>query len=241
LKRLADLCGFAFLEKVMGNSYKIITTAPHSDIFPVVKSVDFANAHKDDPIRFYSYPLLGRLYRRRVEYCLDLCQGGEAILEVGFGSGATFPLLAAKYNKIYGVDLDSDIKTVEKLHTTNGLAVELQNGNVCAMPYDDGVFDTVLLISILEHLQPEQLQKAMQEIRRVLKPGGNLVYGVPIERPMMVFAFKLLGYNIGEYHFSTEKDIASAAEEVLGAGTVFQMLATPGMLGPVYEVGLFIK
>ena len=39
-----------------------------------------------------------------------------------------------------------------------------------------------------------------------------MVYGVPIERPLMVFAFKLLGYDIRKHHFSTEKDIERAAE-----------------------------
>ena len=33
--------------------------------------------HGHDPVRYYYWPLLGRLYRRRVESCLAECAGGE--------------------------------------------------------------------------------------------------------------------------------------------------------------------
>lgn len=77
----------------------------------------------------------------------------------------------------------------------------LQNGNVLNMPYEDGYFDTVLLISILEHLKPEEQSQAFAEIKRVLKPGGQVVYGVPVERPLMVFLFRMLGHDIRQGTF----------------------------------------
>lgn len=47
------------------------------------------------------------------------------------------------------------------------------------MPFDDGAFDVVLGLHILEHI-PED-QKAMSEILRVLRPGGWAVLQVPID------------------------------------------------------------
>ena len=47
-------------------------------------------------------------------------------------------------------------------------------------------------ISILEHLRPDEQDAAFREIRRVLRPGGQVVYGVPIERRLMVFMFRLM-------------------------------------------------
>jgi ubiquinone/menaquinone biosynthesis C-methylase UbiE len=122
-----------------------------------------------------------------------------------------------------------------------GIETHLQNGNVLSMPYEDDFFDTVLLISILEHLKPTEQSQAFGEIRRVLKPSGQVVYGVPIERQLMVFIFRLMGVNIREHHFSTEKQVCSAAESVLHKVRVIQMQSPLSLLGPVYEVGHFIK
>src|SRR6185295_17012104 len=116
---------------------------------------------------------------------------------------------------------------------------ELCNGSVLEMPYADESFDTVLLISILEHLQPTQQERAFSEIRRVLKPGGQVVYGVPIERPLMVFLFRVLGQNIREHHFSTERQVAEAAGKLFEKIRITQLRG--GAAGAVYEVGHFRK
>ena len=109
------------------------------------------------------------------------------------------------------------------------------------MPYPDNQFDTVLLISILEHLKPDDQPRAFAEIQRVLKPGGQVVYGVPIERPLMVFMFRRLGYDIRQHHFSTEKDVSGAAGRLMQKVRVVQMRSTPSVFGAVYEVGHFVK
>ena len=194
-----------------------------------------------DPLRYYFVPILGSMYRRRVELCLEECRGGGAVLEVGFGSGLTFLNLSRKYRRIYGLDLTSAVGEVGALFRRHGVETELVNGSVLDMPYADNEFATVLLISILEHLQPTDLPRAFAEIRRVLDEGGQVVYGVPIERPFMVFMFRLLGYDIRRYHISTEQDVREAAGDLLDEVRVLRMNATPSIFGEVYEVGHFRK
>jgi predicted SAM-dependent methyltransferase len=97
------------------------------------------------------------------------------------------------------------------------------------------------LISILEHLKPEELDHAFSEINRVLKPGGQIVYGVPVERPFMVAMFALLGYNIREHHFSTEKDVLTAATKYFKQVRLTPMKSVPSFFGEVYEIGHFVK
>ena len=60
-----------------------------------------------DPLRFYFVPVLGSLYRRRVELCLTECRPGERVLEVGFGSGVALPTLAEIYPEVHGIDLEA--------------------------------------------------------------------------------------------------------------------------------------
>jgi ubiquinone/menaquinone biosynthesis C-methylase UbiE len=173
--------------------------------------------------------------------CLAELTGGERVLEVGFGTGLTFLNLREQYRQIAGIDLTTDIAAVAALWKRHGLEADLRNGDVLALPYADDTFDSVLLISILEHLKPEQQPQAMAEIRRVLKPGGQLVYGVPVERPLMVFMFRVLGYNIREHHFSTEQHVRAAAAAAMKEVRIRQLHGTPKFTGAVYEVGHFVK
>jgi SAM-dependent methyltransferase len=201
----------------------------------------YQGVNGDDPIRFYYWPVFGRMYRRRVEWCLRECAGGERVLEIGFGSGLTFLNLSQMYRHIFGLDLTADVKRVSEVFAAQGIATDLRQGNVLDMPYPDGHFDTVLLISILEHLKPQEQMSAFAEIRRVLRPGGQVVYGVPIERRFMVWMFRLLGYNIRLHHFSTHEQVREAAGAVLKEVRVVGMPSFPRGLGDVYQIGHFVK
>ena len=192
-----------------------------------------------DPIRFYYWPVLGRLYRRRVELCLHECRGGERVLEVGFGSGVTFPTLSHRYREIWGLDLGAPVDEIMESFRGMGIETHLKNGSVLDTKYPDGWFDTVLLVSILEHLKPTEQRRAFSELKRILKPGGQIVYGVPVERGLMVFTFRMMGIDIREHHFSTEVDVANVAASVLSAVSRRQ-LSFP-VLGAVYEVGHYVK
>ena len=180
----------------------------------------YVGVNREDPIRFYHWPVIGPMYRRRIELCLAECRSGQRVLEVGFGSGVTFPNLHDLYPEIYGLDLTASVAEVKAMFAALQIETDLRNGDVLQMPFADDFFDTVLLISILEHLKPDRQIAAFQEIRRVLKPGGQVVYGVPIERSLMVFMFRLLGTNIREQHFSTEQDVLQAARAVFHTGSV---------------------
>lgn len=204
-----------------------------------------ANAYKGvnqyDPIKYYYWPIFGHMYRSRVELALGECTGGERVLEVGFGTGLAFPNLHDIYKEIHGIDLTADIDAVKSVFEPMGISLFLEKGDVLKMPYEDNFFDTVLLVSILEHLKPLELEQAFVEVRRVLKPGGQMVYGTPVEKPFMVFMFRMLGHNIRDEHFSTEKEIATAAHKAFSRGKVIQMKSTPPIAGAVYTVGNFIK
>ncbi len=194
-----------------------------------------------DPIKYYYWPIFGGMYRRRVELALGECTGGERVLEIGFGTGLAFPNLHELYKEIHGLDLTADIDAVKSVFEPMGIPLFLEKGDVLNMPYPDDEFDTVLLISILEHLKPKELEQAFNEVKRVLKPGGQMVYGTPVEKPFMVFMFRLLGHDIRDEHFSTEKEIAAAAHKAFSKGHVLEMKSAPPIAGTVYTVGNFIK
>ncbi|HET7333269.1 class I SAM-dependent methyltransferase [Dyella sp.] len=54
--------------------------------------------------------------------------------------------------------------------------------NGASLPFVESIFDTVLLLEVLEHVSdPEDV---LSEIRRVLKPGGKLLLSVPFLYPL---------------------------------------------------------
>jgi SAM-dependent methyltransferase len=54
-------------------------------------------------------------------------------------------------------------------------------GDATAIPFPDGSFDTVIAAEVLEHLPADQ--KAMNEIARILRPGGKAAVTVPAWLP----------------------------------------------------------
>ncbi|HSS38013.1 MAG TPA: class I SAM-dependent methyltransferase, partial [Polyangia bacterium] len=59
-----------------------------------------------DPLPYYYHPLVGWLYRHRLQMGLDfLPAGGRRVLEVGVGSGVLVPTLTKHYAEYTGTDL----------------------------------------------------------------------------------------------------------------------------------------
>lgn len=200
---------------------------------------EYRGVNAADPLRFYYWPILGAFYRRRVEMCLSQCRGGSRVLEIGFGSGLSFLNLKEGYQEIHGVDLTVRAREVAEVFRPHGITPALLQGSVLQLPYKTGAFDTVLLISILEHLQPAEQDLAFSEITRVLRQGGEVIVGVPVERGVMRLLFRLMGVNIRQHHFSTDREVLASARRHL-AERQLESLSAPA-LGDLYLVGAFVK
>src|SRR5947209_13980838 len=64
-----------------------------------------------DPIRYYTRPGIGWIFRRRIEMGLDMIPPlppGARALEVGYAAGIVLYNLAARVSELHGVDLDAD-------------------------------------------------------------------------------------------------------------------------------------
>jgi ubiquinone/menaquinone biosynthesis C-methylase UbiE len=123
-----------------------MTQAPVVPKLKLLPYRQYVGVNRDDPIRFYRWPIIGALYRRRIELCLVECRGGGRVLEVGFGSGVTFLNLHDLYPEIHGLDLTASVEAVTAVFAARQIKTDLRNGDVLNMPYADDYFDTVLLI-----------------------------------------------------------------------------------------------
>jgi SAM-dependent methyltransferase len=97
------------------------------------------------------------------------------ILDVGCGTGTMLSHLGV-YGKAEGVDIDEE--AVGYCHERGLLDVRL--GAAENLPFDDGTFDLVTALDVVEHLDDDLA--ALREIGRVLRPGGYLLVTVPAHR-----------------------------------------------------------
>jgi ubiquinone/menaquinone biosynthesis C-methylase UbiE len=99
---------------------------------------------------------------------------GKRILEVGCGPGVDLVHLAATGARVTAVDLTPEAVSLARRHLeVRGLDATVQEANAERLPFDEGTFDVVYSHGVLHHTV--DTQRAIDEVRRVLKPGGEAV------------------------------------------------------------------
>lgn len=97
---------------------------------------------------------------------------GAAVLEVAPGPGYLAIELAKRGFSVTGVEISADFVEIEKHNAGEaGVNVDFRQGNASAMPLPDSAFDFVICSAAFKNFR-EPL-KAMQEMYRVLRPGGT--------------------------------------------------------------------
>jgi ubiquinone/menaquinone biosynthesis C-methylase UbiE len=129
------------------------------------------------------YDLMARIGMRerhikgRVIEQAQLVAGGR-MLDLGCGTG-TLVLMAWRRHPdatVIGLDGDPTILAIARRKARQaGIPAQLDEGMAYALPYEDGSFDAVVSTLTFHHLTPDQQQRALSEVQRVLRPGARLV------------------------------------------------------------------
>jgi SAM-dependent methyltransferase len=113
----------------------------------------------------------------RLNYLARYLRSGQRILNVGIGGAVLERCAKNKGVDIYS--LDPDWKSLSN-YTADNIS-HLAAGRLEGIPFADNTFDAVVVSEVLEHLTPEVMYRALQEIRRVLIPGGQIIGTVPCD------------------------------------------------------------
>lgn len=109
-------------------------------------------------------------------------QDGWTMLDIGCGGGATLKRLLkrSKDGKVYGIDIseESVIKACKVNADVLDKQVFVQQGSAEKLPYENGMFDLVTAVETV-YFWPN-LPSCLQEVRRVLKPGGKFAIMVEV-------------------------------------------------------------
>lgn len=100
---------------------------------------------------------------------------GNIILDVGVGNGVSsaYLLQQKKPSSISGIDISYDAIAQAKKKQSNA-KIDFKTMDVHALMFDSETFD--LVTAFQTHFHWEDLNKALHEIHRVLKPNGVIVF-----------------------------------------------------------------
>lgn len=93
---------------------------------------------------------------------------GKDILECGCGTGLILERLASFANKAAGIDLSPGM-----LELARGRGLDVREGSVTELPFDDASFDVTCSFKVLAHVP--DIGRALSEMARVTRPGGVIL------------------------------------------------------------------
>ncbi|MCF6284506.1 MAG: class I SAM-dependent methyltransferase [Candidatus Hydrogenedentes bacterium] len=100
---------------------------------------------------------------------------GQHALDVGCGTASFLAHASATYPECDFTGLDGDPKILERARTkigNTGANVVFEEGMSYALPFDENHFDIVFSTLMFHHLTKSDKRRSLEEIHRVLRPGG---------------------------------------------------------------------
>jgi SAM-dependent methyltransferase len=130
----------------------------------------YANAYVDGS--FFSY-----YFSKRLDIVLDSLQNYDCarILDVGCGPGMMAEYSIKRGFEFFGIDISKKMidECISKFGHAN--SVHFSVGKLQSLEFKNSFFDVVLCMGALEYVNEDEIENAISEMMRVLKPGGLLL------------------------------------------------------------------
>lgn len=140
-----------------------------SDPFDAGKIIDWGKT-SDDYGRFRPGPPDSFYDRLKA---LDVGLAGQAILDLGTGTGVLARRFAGQGSKVWGIDISpGQIAMAQHLAQKEQLTIDFRVSGAEKTPFDDAMFDAITANQCWLYFRREE---AIAEVKRLLKPGGVLV------------------------------------------------------------------
>jgi ubiquinone/menaquinone biosynthesis C-methylase UbiE len=95
--------------------------------------------------------------------------GDSDVLEVGCGTG----VMAERISALPGVTLVAIDQSDDAVEVAEQRGIDARWADICYLPFEDDTFDVVYAGAMLHEVR--DIERAVAEVRRVLRPGGTLV------------------------------------------------------------------
>ena len=118
----------------------------------------------------------------RLRFLAEKCKRGSRVLNIGVGSGDLERFLQRRGVEFYS--LDPSAESIERLRAELKVGDRARQGYGQNIPFEPDTFDKVIMTEVLEHLVTGTLHETLDEVRRVLKPGGEFTGTVPFREEL---------------------------------------------------------
>jgi ubiquinone/menaquinone biosynthesis C-methylase UbiE len=167
---------------------------------------------------------LSHYYYRRFDQAIDLAcpRSSDRVLEVGGGTGIFTVTLSKLSDRVCFTDIATynDFETVRALLDEAGLGskVDVVSSDATQLSFGKNVFDKVYVMDVLEHVLHEK--QAIDELQRVLKPGGKLVVASPVEIGIPVLVRE--GYRFLDGRRNNTESLSELIRAAVGRPSVLE-------------------
>ena len=96
------------------------------------------------------------------------------VLDVGCGTGIHLARYLKAGCQVYGIDPSEAMLEVAEARL--GVAAQLHHGSATEMPYEDGQFDLAMCMLALHEMDADIRTKVASEMKRVMSPGGRILW-----------------------------------------------------------------
>ncbi|RMG40309.1 MAG: SAM-dependent methyltransferase [Candidatus Dadabacteria bacterium] len=136
------------------------------------------------------------LKQKKLAMIMDMIGSLESkvCLDIGSDNGVISYFLRQAGGKWYSADLIPE--TVESIRSLVGERVEQISPE--SVPYADSFFDLIVIVDFLEHIEDDR--KFIEELFRVIKPGGELIVIVPNPKEGLLRKFRFAIGQTDEAH-----------------------------------------
>lgn len=128
----------------------------------------------------------------------------EKILDAGCGPGIYSFTLLKKGFQVYSIDINKDKLDFLRKNSTK---LNISEGDLTNLKFNDNFFDYILCSDVIEHIKKDDI--AVEELSRVLKPGGTLILTIPAYSKKNIKDYKRFGHERIGYKI---KDIQKFAQ-----------------------------
>lgn len=158
----------------------------------------------------------------RINQVIQRIRPEGKLLNVGVGKGKLEDLLFKKHPQLKYTGTDITRKTLKSLQKKFH-QWKFQYAELTQLPFPKNSFDQVLFLEVLEHIKPSETFTVLEELVRVLRPGGQLFLSVPVNEGleemlpnnpnshMRTYSEELLRYELETAGLELEKVLAASA------------------------------
>jgi ubiquinone/menaquinone biosynthesis C-methylase UbiE len=143
---------------------------------------------------------VGSMMNKANEFLYDFTKN-DSILEIGFGNGKFFEKIFSKAEglKVTGLDFSETMFKAASENNKEAIAngeLTLQFGSSDKLPFPDHSFDKIFCINVIYFW--DEPKQHLQEMFRVLKPGGRFYATVRTKESMLKMPFTKYGFSFYE-------------------------------------------